>query len=472
MQISAMVFAQLCNSRCRTSLLLQHNMGIFLYSTGASRLTIDFLSICGLSSSYNTILRALKVISQRLLLKASEIARGPHMLGFDNEQISMSQHVSQRPGTEPAVRSFTASVIYPLRNATAQACRLQPILERRKNCPMITYNKHIVPSHSQRLLINEHLTIDILQILKKKIKGLDVDCYAELFQHPKHRPPPPGYKTQEFVLPTLQYDESKTADLIKFIEVLYGDRLKVPDEILEFLAILSVNDQMSNSRGRSAVLEREGDESAFLRMENLQYAVGFFHDIMNLAWQIRCIHDGDSKTPGSLANYISFLGVKRLGGDRPDFFTLRTFLYDILDANMLYLWSMKTGYEDLEEFVKTNPEPAELKRISQEILFEFASDKGLSVCIGTRPEESDNMLRNAILLNRDLLFFYEHDCAVSSGDFGRLELLLGVLTRMFNGAGARNYSNELLHLIQNLSISWPEDFAYVFNINLIKTLTD
>lgn len=220
------------------------------------------------------------------------------------------------------------------------------------------------------------------------------------------------------------------------------------------------------------MLEREGDESAFLRMENLQYAVGFFHDIMNLAWQIRCIHDGDSKTPGSLANYISFLGVKRLGGDRPDFFTLRTFLYDILDANMLYLWSMKTGYEDLEEFVKTNPEPAELKRISQEILFEFASDKGLSVCTGTRPEESDNMLRNAILLNRDLLFFYEHDCAVSSGDFGRLELLLGVLTRMFNGAGARNYSNELLHLIQNLSISWPEDFAYVFNINLIKTLTD
>lgn len=66
---------------------------------------------------------------------------------------------------------------------------------------------------------------------------------------------------------------------------------------------------------------------------------------------------------------------------------------------------------------------------------------------------------NAILLNRDLLYFYEHDLAISSGDFGRLELSLGTLARLFNGAGARNYSMELLHLIQNLSVSWPKDFA-------------
>lgn len=118
-------------------------------------------------------------------------------------------------------------------------------------------------------------------------------------------------------------------------------------------------------------------------------------------------------------------------------------------------WATKTGFQDLEDYAKTKPSFSDLKNIAQEIFIEFASDQGLKAC----SDANDNLLRNVILLNRDLLIFYEFDSAILSGDFGRLELLLGILTRMFNGAGAKNYSIELLHLLQNLLMSWPEEFA-------------
>ena len=63
------------------------------------------------------------------------------------------------------------------------------------------------------------------------------------------------------------------------------------------------------------------------------------------------------------------------------------------------------------------------------------------------------------MLNRDLLYYFELESAISSGDFGRIEQLLGILASMFNGAGGKNYCNEILHLIQNLKSSWPKDFA-------------
>ncbi|KAG1890080.1 hypothetical protein F4604DRAFT_1568526 [Suillus subluteus] len=64
---------------------------------------------------------------------------------------------------------------------------------------------------------------------------------------------------------------------------------------------------------------------------------------------------------------------------------------------------------------------------------------------GVGPESEDGVLRNIILL-----IFYELDLAVSSGDFGCVEIFLGALTMIFAGAGCKNYTGELLQFIQNL----------------------
>lgn len=454
-QICSIVFAQLCNSRSRLSLWFQHHMGFFLFSNNTSRISIDFLAKCGLSSTYSTILGAYKHLSARLMEQASAIARGPHMLGFDNEQICMSSHVTQRPGATPTVRSFTASVIYKLRNATLDACRLQPILDRRMNSDIITYEDHVLPSEKDQESILGHFSLNLISILFKHVKGFQTEAYSDLLKHETHRPPPEDHKTEEYINPTIEIDESKTTGVIRFNEELYLRLLGIAEEGLKDFAFPCVNDQLSNSRDRSAYVERRDDESPFLRMENFQLGVGFFHAIMNFIWHLRLVHIGCPDVIGSLSYWIGFLGTKRVSCERPDFYTLQTFLYDVLFGNILQCWATKTGFQDLEDYAKTKPSFLDLKNIAQEIFIEFASDQGLKAC----SDANDNLLRNVILLNRDLLIFYEFDSAISSGDFGRLELLLGILTRMFNGAGAKNYSIELLHLLQNLLMSWPEEFA-------------
>jgi hypothetical protein len=60
---------------------------------------------------------------------------------------------------------------------------------------------------------------------------------------------------------------------------------------------------------------------------------------------------------------------------------------------------------------------------------------------------------------RDSLVFYLLRTSISSGDFGRVELLLGTLTMMFSGGGCTNYQTELLYFLQNLKKVWPEPFA-------------
>ena len=64
-----------------------------------------------------------------------------------------------------------------------------------------------------------------------------------------------------------------------------------------------------------------------------------------------------------------------------------------------------------------------------------------------------------MLLIRDLLYVQELSNAISSGDWGRIEDILGTLTIMFKGTGANNYCTEVLHLIHNLKVVWTLEFG-------------
>jgi hypothetical protein len=83
----------------------------------------------------------------------------------------------------------------------------------------------------------------------------------------------------------------------------------------------------------------------------------------------------------------------------------------------------------------------------------------LKAASGIPGETEDMALGNAVLLNHDLLLFYELSLSISSGDFGRVELMLGILTMTFAGAGCKNYTTELLPFIQNLKKVWTPKFA-------------
>ena len=146
----------------------------------------------------------------------------------------------------------------------------------------------------------------------------------------------------------------------------------------------------------------------------------------------------------------------------------------MLSGNILTYWKSETGIS-LSEFAATKPSPMQLLKHAQNIYDNWVSNTALQCAAGTPDVEGsgDEAQQNTILLNRDFLMFFELSSAISSGDFGRVEILMGTITMMFAGAGCKNYTTELLHFIQNLKHVWMAEFAYVLSttVKMIQLIT-
>jgi hypothetical protein len=193
-------------------------------------------------------------------------------------------------------------------------------------------------------------------------------------------------------------------------------------------------------------------------MSNFQLGIGFFHCQLNLLWAILHVHRGVVDDAGSLQFYISLLHKVRLRTENPDYHTLRSFTQQVLFGHILLYWETESGCS-LDSLASSKPNPALLKDMAQKIFNKYICESALKAASGIPGETEDTALRNTILLNRDLLLFYELSLSISSGDFGRVELMLGTLTMMFAGAGCKNYTTEFLHFIQNMKNVWTPEFA-------------
>ncbi|KAG2101292.1 uncharacterized protein F5147DRAFT_546237, partial [Suillus discolor] len=79
--------SQIANVRSQNNLAFQVIHGLCLFSGGSSRKTIDLLSRCGPSPAYDTLHNAHTTMADGQIRHAHLVARGPHMIGWDNIQV-------------------------------------------------------------------------------------------------------------------------------------------------------------------------------------------------------------------------------------------------------------------------------------------------------------------------------------------------------------------------------------------------
>jgi hypothetical protein len=80
----------------------------------------------------------------------------------------------------------------------------------------------------------------------------------------------------------------------------------------------------------------------------------------------------------------------------------------------------------------------------------------------TTQTPTDDVRENTRRLIYNLLYVAEVTRAISAGDFGRVEDLLGNLAMMFRGAGSKKYCTEILYFTYNLKKVWKGDgFEYI-----------
>jgi hypothetical protein len=365
---------------------------------------------------------------------------------------------------------------------------LKPILERAAIAPGLDWDLHVCPSLDQLQSTLFQFQVHVVRTLTTY-----VDVFSEYTDHPalQHtaRYLLPLVKMKTYPLRVTTDNEATVLGTIKIWEDIYKCQLKRSPDEMQDVAVPSFNDQLTNARVRGAKLMRKRDVDTFHRLDNIQLAYGVFHKCMNLIWAILRTHQGAISHIGSLKYYFALLEKTRLANEKPDYHTLLSALMQILNGLILQAWRQEMGASSFQHFAATKPTPQQLLDIAHRIITGYATpveDPPLdnlpddededepedeTESTPTPPPTTDNAHRNVRLLIRNLLYVAELIRAVSDGDWGRIEDILGQLAMMFRGAGSNNYSTELLHFIHNLKLVWTEDFANVMRRGMLVNLS-
>lgn len=488
---------QLCFQRSHNSLGFPGQFGLFLWTTGCARQTIEALHRCGLSVSYTSVLHTIESLANHCIQLAVKVGTGIHVFCYDNVNISTSIFVEQRGSLGPAkVTSGTFGVVYKVRNGDPEHMKLAPILERLKNSKGLDFNHDVRPTRSQLESFQFQLKIVIVHVLTKYSEHFKSYAAHPSLQHKPRRPMPKGYVTEQYPVRATTIEEATVRGNLLYHEDIYLTQLKRNPEDLSKYAIPTFNDQLTNSRICSGQILRARDLNSWTRREVFQVGFGLFHLCLNLVWALLHVHRGTLEQTGSLTYFFALLEKTRLGGEHPDYHSLLSTFTQIRDGLLLNAWRTECGYENLKEFSQAAPSPERLLAVAQQILSKYATalarpdtetessseesdlDSGKDMDSGSDAEQhpapqpgrvqvppipdGDLAHQNIRLLTRDLLYLGELVRAISDGDIGRIEDFLPQLAMMFRGAGGNNYCTEILHFIFNLKHVWTPECAFVY----------
>jgi len=353
--------------------------------------------------------------------------------------------------------------------------QLVPILERARTASDLTFSADVRPSLKQQRSFNAQLKVHLVQILAKYAAGFGDYAKSSKLQHHPRRQMPAGYITKQYPLKVNTVDESSIEGQPKVLDNVYIEQMKMTHEDLNDSARPLFGDQHTNARVRGAKALRLEDINNFTKLKVWQLGFGLFHLCLNLIWALLHVHRGSISQFGSLSHWFVVLDKARLGSQHPDYHTLLAALTQILHGIILNAWRDECGHPSLASFAESNPTPEQLLNIAQEILLKHTvpmeevdpaddnSDDDLEAADESAtppPNPNNDILRqNIVLLTHDLVYVIELIHAISDGDWGRIEDILGNLAMMFRGAGSNNYCAEILHFIHNLKKVWTPDFA-------------
>ncbi|KAF8452793.1 hypothetical protein L210DRAFT_3608609 [Boletus edulis BED1] len=427
------IITQLAKEHSQLTIYFAAPFTFFLWTNGASRQTIEALHKCGLCISFSSLTKLINNLAAQVLDQAARFAHGPHVMCYDNINISTSIFVEQRASAPAKVQSGTFAILYEVRNGDPAHMHLSPILARAQQASDLLFSRDVLPSRDQMKSYHSQLRVHIIDILLDCCKHFENYEKPPALLHPERRKMPTGYQTKQYPLHTSTINESSVSSNIAVINDVYINQLKMTHEQLVDLAIPSINDQAMNARIRV-----------------IQLGFGLFHLCMNLIWALLHVHRGLIHQVGSLSYFFALLDRTRLGCEHPDYHTLLATLLQILRGIILNAWKAECGHTSLGAFASSNPSPDELVRIADQIILNHTTTTAL---------DTDNAHRNFRLFTRDLLYVLELVHATSEGDFGRIEDVLGNLAMIFHGAGSNNYCSEILHFLYNIKKVWTPEFA-------------
>ena len=459
-------------------------LGLQAWASGTSQQMISVLHRSCLSVLYPSIAAVVHSLAEHSIERAQAISRQPHVLAYDNVNVSSSIFVEQGPNTMSKVQSGTFAVIYELAGACAEDMRILPLMTSLQ-CSSPLSITDLCPSVDSMRSYVAQTAVNVVHILGKYVKGFDSQLLDTSLQHIPRCPLPAGHKTIFHPLRATTIEEASIDGNLLVHDDVYLVQLKHSQAELSDFAIPSFNDQLTNARIRGGQYLHKKDLSAWERREVFQLGFGTFHLVMNLLWSVLETHRGSVGRIGSLAFFFAVLEKARLGGEHPDYHTLLSAMKQILHGLILNAWQMECGHPSLCGYSEANPSPEDLLQLAQRIIKKYAMPQPQTAHMDTKnplrdletgtampTQASDAVHNNTTLLTHDLLYVMELVDATASGDFGHIEDVLPTIACMFRGSGSNNYSMEILHFLFNLKEVWTPAFAYVIALHAVHAVNN
>jgi hypothetical protein len=218
-------------------------------------------------------------------------------------------------------------------------------------------------------------------------------------------------------------------------------------------------DQVTYSRELKLQLMLSREHNSFDRLGFIIPTFGWFYAKMVVANNILNNRRGSPSSYG-FARDISLLEIKGLASDKqkPYFHTVDTLLLTELESRIRCLWLWASGAETLEELknrFNTLSGPAEICSMATRIVKERTSNTALEL-LDISGRNSDPVLQQVILLNRDLLIYGQLSDAIRFGDVGHFVYLVPYLAIFFKGSGSKSYAKMMLDHMQWAKYEAPD----------------
>ncbi|KAJ3516127.1 hypothetical protein NMY22_g14280 [Coprinellus aureogranulatus] len=478
-QISRLVItSQVLHTRSRNCIRVALGIGMTASALGASRQVIGLFHQAGASVSYQTLQTATDVLGAESIDTAKVIAAGPHAACYDNFQTSTSIFVEQTLDTRSKVQSGTVSLIYELHNAKHEDLLISTLREHEEKNARPLKMHDLRPSAEQSSAYAHQSSVNIVNVLLANVDAFSAYIGNPLLKHKVRRALPEGHKTKFAPLRASTIEEASAQGNFLVHDDIYQVQLEMDPVTLETYAILTLNDQMTNSRIRTCQRIRKNEFTEFDRRSGFKIGLALFHMCLNAAWAVKTIHWGTIKEDGCLSSLFCILDKKRLAGAKPDYHSLESALSQVLDGLLLNAWERECGFASLEAYTASKPTAQDLLNLAARIKKKYATpnekftpaqkDKDAPA---DEPEIDDPVYENIVRLIRDLLLIKEVVSAIKDGDIGRVEDILVDFAFLFRGAGSHNYCHEILHLLRNLKLVWTPELANIMRDNMIVNIS-
>jgi hypothetical protein len=451
--------------RCKLAKLLT----VYFRSCGLSAKAFDTLHALGITMSQKWVYRGINALAQQQQVQLLEdIKKYPWFGIYDNVNIPF-RAFQQRIGNQNHFDSGTAATILVLKSPLARwpdrDLRMHQMALGADN--LISGVDIFMLAAGAGPRIDSHAISVVLQYL---VESPDFDFQTYKFkEEPMFSFRPSGhqlpirkqYISCQYVLKTAHIEEvsyeGNARVLAEWWQQPGRDTLSGQKEMGERQIIVWAGDQLTVARLRGLQTFHCENHNAFDRLDFLVPIFGWFHAQMAVEHSIHTQYYGTQLGFGLVH---AFDLLKRKGLHSPsvqgNFHNqLREALLHITEARFRDIWCVVGEVKTLKDLWKRSPQ--ELQSLALRIVTDYASSEGL-----VKLEEGcDDLLYQSIQMARDLLDYVLLDKAVSSGDIGLLEDLLPRILFRYIGGGSKNYSIEILELLQGLHREWPADLECV-----------